>query len=238
MPPKPDNPVQALPRRSARIRTRCTIKAASASTVEARQEGMNRRRGFLRLWKNQALVCALAAFFALSASAGELHSKTWIATGLCNGIDETPILQTPWEDTAISIIGVGIGLTINTDAPDPGTYVFGGNSFVPDPMALHMGTGSETIMYPNGESFPFPAAGDGTEPHVDAHVSCSTPLLPPEPAPTPPWTVGRSLRVHFPWVFGQEPVPSPIPARPAPPLHYQVWLTIFYERGLKTVSQN
>src|SRR5207248_2990905 len=93
----------------------------------------------------------------IGSARAELRSKTFTANGLCDGHDQVSILAEPWESAPIAIVGVAVGLEL--DVPTPNAYVFAGNSYVPDVMALRIGAGSESVMYPAGHAFPFPGLG-------------------------------------------------------------------------------
>jgi hypothetical protein len=103
-------------------------------------------------------------------------SKGFYGRGTCNGIDQLPIFEQPWEHAPIEILAVSISL--RADIPPGSGYVFAGNSFDPDIMAFQIGTGATTRTFMPGHAFVLPAAGPNA-PHIDLHVSCTTP--PPRP---------------------------------------------------------
>lgn len=125
-------------------------------------------------------------------------SKHFVGSGKCDGQDQLPIKSTPWEDRPIAIVGVSLGLV--THPPTKMAYAFAGNSYVHDIMALQIGAGSTTVMFPSGMSFPLPAAPHGQAFHVDTHVSC-TPLLPD----------GKAY-----------------PSADRGAANYQIWMVVFY----------
>lgn len=178
----------------------------------------SQRRTWLSVLTSKVRGAAGAALLLISthASSQELRSKTFYATGQCTGVEQVAILQPPWESAPIRIVGIGIGLQL--DSLPSNAYIFAGNSYVPDLMALHVGAGSETVMYPAKSGFALPAADVDPASHVDAHVSCSTP-----PPPLAPWTIGASLKAHLQWLL---PVAV---AQATKPAGYQAWLTVFYE---------
>jgi len=59
-----------------------------------------------------------------------LCSQIFYGSGVCDGIDQVPILERPWEPVAIEIVGVTVGLKI-WGAGERG-YIFAGNSYSPD----------------------------------------------------------------------------------------------------------
>jgi hypothetical protein len=103
-----------------------------------------------------------------------------VANGVCSGLDQLPILAPAWEDKPIRIRAVTIGLQISPrwrdiifGRPTDG-YVFAGNSYVPDIMALHLGPGTVTNVLAPEIAFLLPAKGPTVDDHthVDTHVNC------------------------------------------------------------------
>src|SRR5665213_3362424 len=109
------------------------------------------------------IICGAVALGTPAVSSAQFHSKTFIATGFCDGLDQVPILERPWEKVPIIIVGAAVGLML--DSPSPNAYAFAGNSYVPDVMALRIGAGSETVMYPADHGFALPAGGSVNPPH-------------------------------------------------------------------------
>jgi hypothetical protein len=131
------------------------------------------------------IVVAIILFSASSVSAGcgggdfKFCSKVFYGSDNCTGLDHTPIFEGPWESSDISIIGVTVGLHVAGQRwrdwllrRPINAYAFAGNSANPDVMALQVGSGSTTVMYPPGHSFFFPTDGSKGA-HIDLHVSCS-----------------------------------------------------------------
>jgi len=117
-----------------------------------------------------------------SNSGPPLCSLTLYGTGTCNGQDQLPLTgtnsgqgwQNPWEPFPIQIKGVAI-----TTFQDPSKdlnqfeYIFAGNSYTPDIMAILGGySQNQTVMFP-GAGFPFPPIGTPGNNHVDLHVNCA-----------------------------------------------------------------
>jgi hypothetical protein len=105
----------------------------------------------------------------------KLCSRTFYGAGVCDGQDHLPIAEGPWEAVPIEIVGVGVALLHTAPrAPDfQAGYIMAGNSYSPDVMLLHLGEGSETVMFPSGLSFFFPGKPADPPAHIDAHVACS-----------------------------------------------------------------
>jgi hypothetical protein len=108
--------------------------------------------------------------------------RHFVAEGVCNGDDQLPILSPAWEDRPIRIRSVTVGLQIIgwrlrdvVRGFRPSGYIFAGNSYVPDIMALQLGPGATTNVLPSEIAFLLPGKGPNVDPHthVDAHVSCS-----------------------------------------------------------------
>jgi hypothetical protein len=131
------------------------------------------------------ITAAIILFSASSASIAcgggdfKFCSKVFYARGECSGLDGTPIFTGPWEESNIAIAGVTIGLNVAGQRwrdwllrQPVNAYAFAGNSVNPDVMALQVGSGSTTVMYPEGRTFFFPADGSKGE-HLDLHVACS-----------------------------------------------------------------
>lgn len=140
-------------------------------------------------------------------------SKTFMVAGACTGTDHVAIVEGPWEPSPIAIRGVTVGLL--THPPTGMAYAFAGNNTVPDVMALQIGHGSSTVMYPEGRSFGLPA--EGQPGHVDLHVQC----LPQLPQPSPRWFLSRWLLNFFP------------PTGDRGAANFQAWLVVFYELSPK-----
>jgi len=115
-------------------------------------------------------------------------TKHWMGSGICDGTDQLPILEPPWEPRPISIVGVTIAVRTTgsyekhlhrwwRSSTPQSFYAYAGNSFVPDVMLFRISEGSETVMYPPPLAFKLPAATEEMRttrlPHIDLHVSCS-----------------------------------------------------------------
>ena len=118
------------------------------------------------------LISSVHASADCYGSETTLCSQIFYGSGVCDGTDQVPILERPWEPVAIEIVGVTVGLKI-WGAGERG-YIFAGNSYSPDVMLFHVGEGSETVMFPKGLSFYLPpkAAHVDASVHVDEHVLC------------------------------------------------------------------
>jgi hypothetical protein len=111
------------------------------------------------------------------ASGRLLCSRTFHASGACDGQDHLAMLKgpdqsstqlvEPWEAVPITIVGYQI---IVFDGALQ--YALAGNSYTPDIMG---GIGNSEIsrsqFYPPGTGFAFPASG-ANAPHLDLHYSC------------------------------------------------------------------
>lgn len=96
------------------------------------------------------------------------------AEGSCSGIDQLPIVETPWEKTAISIRGVTIAFLAGGISSG---YVFAGNSYNHDVMAwldpVHEGIVRQ--WFPAGLAFQFPGLAQesaSARSRIDLHVRC------------------------------------------------------------------
>jgi hypothetical protein len=104
-----------------------------------------------------------------------LCSRTVFAMGDCTGGDQLPIFERAWESSSILIVGVKLTFI---SRPSQLLYVFAGNAFAPDVMAIWNGeeaTSTTAQFMPAGTGFPLPAAGamPWGQDHVDLHLSCS-----------------------------------------------------------------
>ena len=115
------------------------------------------------------------------ATGTEMCSKTFYGGGTCNNVDQLPILETPWEDRAIRIVGVSFtiemqkpGFFKRTFNKPEKAYSSAGNSHSPDIMMTMMGEGTTpSPFFPAGTYFSFPGKKDAEDPHVDLHVQCT-----------------------------------------------------------------
>jgi hypothetical protein len=123
----------------------------------------------------------------LPAGAATLYSKTFYAKPIaCNGTDQLGFIELPWEPVPIVIVGVSVSHMIQAERsflarlfglPETShAYAAAGSSNEADGDILSphvIGDASETLMYPPGTGFDFPAAGGKAPPHIDVHLYCT-----------------------------------------------------------------
>lgn len=96
-------------------------------------------------------------------------SKTFYGSGIINGGDQKPILQPPWENVSIWIVGTEMVLY---EGYGKIAYVSCCNDYSKDVMGWMGGTETRaSSFYPAGCGVPFPAFNpSGPNPKVDLHL--------------------------------------------------------------------
>jgi hypothetical protein len=102
-----------------------------------------------------------------------VYSKTFFASGVGNGTDQTLLSVVPWESSATTIIGVEV-VAYSGNAPASMWITNSSNNFgylgIVGNSARHLKT-----MYAAGQGAPFPAASKSpTAPRLDLHVTVSS----------------------------------------------------------------